>query len=207
MAIDGSTSTPSDLFRVPGLSAAVGPNPLITSFPAVNSFTLASFPLPGKWTLLSADKVYGWQIQKGFGLSGATIFPHGDEIIEPKFRGEFWAAADVAVFKEIRKQILSEAVVSLPGGLSAAAMGIDHPELKALGVTAVAIHKITPLIQEEGGLWTIYIDFLQWRRPIPAPPKPTFAVPDVSPPMPTAQDAQDIETQALQAQAAALPGL
>ncbi len=188
------------IFHVPGLSDAVGPNPLVTSFPAVNTFTIASFTMPGKWTLLDAPKTFGWQIMKGIALDGATASPTGEGLITAKFRGEIWEPSDFALFKEIRKAILVKPVFSLGGSLLTGAMGIDHPELKALGVTNVVMSELRPMIQERGGKWVCHVDFLQYRRPTPALPAPKLVVPDHAPPMPSAQNALELEAQKLTAQ-------
>lgn len=190
----------------PGLSDAVQPTPFVTAFPAVDSFTIASFPMPGKWTLTDAKRKFGWQIQKGYALSGAQVFATGDELVVAKFRGEFWAMSDFNIFKQLRKQLFRKAVFVPPGGstLIAAAMGIDHPELKALGVTNVVVLEVGAARQEEGGLWTITIDFLEYYPPRQAPPKPTIVIPDIASPTPIAQNAQQVESQKLAAEAAAL---
>ena len=190
----------------PGLSDAVQPLPLVTSFPAVDSFTLASFPLPGKWTLVEAKRQFGWQIQKGFGLSGAFVLPTGDELVIARFRGEFFASSDWNIYKNLRKQLFTKPVFSVGGALLTAAMGIDHPTLKALGVTQVVIYAVHGELQEEGGLWTQVIELLEYRPPLPAPPKPKTVIPDIANPTPTAQDAQEVEIQKLTAQASALQG-
>jgi hypothetical protein len=195
------------LFHVPGLSDAAGPNPLVTSFPAVNTFTIASFTMPGKWTLLSATKVFGWQIQQGVALNGATLNPVGDPPVTAKFRGEMWEPAQFALFKEIRKQILSTAVFTMGGGLLTAAMGIDHPELNAMGVSAVVMKEMEPAIQEDGGLWVAHVDFLQYRRPSPALPKPKVTIPPISPPVPTPRNALEIKADQLNAEILSQKGL
>ncbi len=175
-----------------------------TAFPAVDTFSIAGLTLTGKWTLLSAPKKFGWQIQQGYGLSGAFVFPKGDELITPKFKGEFWDHRDWAVFKETRKRLLQKGVVSL--GIIASAMGIDHPELKALGVTSVVTGMIGPATQSKTGLWTIEIEFLQYRPPLPAPPKPKQVIPTNTPALPTAKNNQEKELQALRKEAAGLVG-
>jgi len=186
------------------LAASIGPNPKVTGFPAVNTFTLASITMPGKWTLLDAEKQYGWQIQKGLNLSGAFVFPTGDELVIPRFRGEFWASPDVAFFRQVRKQLFAKAVFSVGGNLKTAAMGIGHPELKALGVTDVVVGRIKPLVQERGGLWVTGVEFIQYRPRILGPATPTQTIPDKPPPQPTAVDAYDIEMQNARARAASL---
>ncbi len=176
----------------------------VTSFPAVNTFSVASILMPGKWTLLDADKKFGWQIQQGYALSGAFVFPKGDELVVARFKGEFWSQVDFALFKEIRPKFLEKGVFLIGGILNASAMGIEHPELKAMGVTSVVVLKISPVIQEEGGLWVVHIDFLQYRRPLPAVPKPKQIIPDVNPALTAAKNNVEKEQADLRAQINAL---
>lgn len=183
---------------------AVAPNPLVTAFPAVNTIILASQVMPGKWTLTAAPKKFGWQIQKGFGLSGAFVFPIGDELVVPKFTISIWKSADYAVFRQVRKVLLKKPVFTLGGTLTSKALGIDHPELKDLGVDAVVVGAVNPMINDGTGLWEGEVEFIQWRPPKLAPPRPSGKIPDVAQPSPTAKDAQDIELQRLQAERAAL---
>jgi hypothetical protein len=191
---------------VPGLSQAISPSGTVTYFPAVNTIRIAGTSLPGKWTLLEAPKVFGWQIQQGFGLSGAHVFPIGDELILPKFKGEFWATADWQLMREIRKTLLQKSVILVQGTLTSKALGIYHPELQALGVTGVVVKAVSPLVQDEAGLWVMTLDFIQYRAPITAPPKPATVIPDAPKPAPVAVDNADKELQAGDAQIAPLLG-
>jgi hypothetical protein len=186
-------------FHVPGLSDAVGPNPLVTSFPAADTFTIAAFKMPGKWTLLDAPKVFGWEIRQGFGLSGAVVVPRGDPLVIAKFRGEMWEPADYALYKEIRRAILVKPVFSLGGALLTAAMGISHPELNALGVKSVVMWEIRPTIQEDTGLWVAHVDFLQYRPPVRAEKQPKVEIPAIAPPNPTPKNALELEQDKLSA--------
>lgn len=191
-----------------GVADAVAPFPQLSRFPAVNSISLAGQVLAGRWKLVSAPKVFGWQIQKGFGLSGAFAFPTGDELVVPKFLVWIWTSADFGTFVEQRKLLLKKPVFSIGGTLTSKALGISHPELKALGVTDVVVKSVDPLVndEEKGGMWEGYVEFLQWRKPVLALPKPSTSIPDNGPPQPTAVDAQDKELQALRAERAALAG-
>ncbi len=165
-----------------GLITALQPNPTVTHFPSVNSFTIAGFRLPGKWVLESAPKKYGWQIQQGYGLSGAIVFPKGDELIVARFKGQLWQDVQKTQFDDVRKRLLIKPTY-IPGSKSPGAvnaLGIDHPELKALGVTAVVVGEITPLKDAGGGLWECTIDFIQYRPPLPAPAPPTQVIPDTT---------------------------
>jgi len=154
------------------LSLAVGPDPTVTAFPCVNTFSLGGSTLPGQWLLHDCKKMFGWQIQMGYGLSGAFLLPKGDPLVVAKFHGKFWAHSDYLIYKQLRKTLLVKPVAFIGGGVTTAALGINHPELNDLGVHAVVIGEIDATIQRENGagLWEARIDLIQY-RPYVAPPK------------------------------------
>jgi hypothetical protein len=174
--------------------------PAFPGFPGSNTIVIGGDPAPGKWTLTEAPKVYGWDIRKGFGLSGATVVPIGDELVEATFLVELWDEDDTdhyADFKAYRKKYLRKGVVKTPGGITTKALGLQHPELNDMEVTQVVVKKITPLVNDGYGLWTCTVTFLQYRKPVIAPPKPLAAIPAAAAPKPTAQDALDRELEQL----------
>jgi hypothetical protein len=173
------------------VSSAISPSPLFTAFPVVNTITLSGTTMPGKWTLISAAKKFGWEIRKGYGLSGAFVFPTGDNLVCPEFRVEFWANSDMLRYKTARKVLLTKASISL--GLTAMALGIGHPELTALGVSSVVVGTAYPVIQEGAGLWTTKVEFIQYRPPVIAPPKPQGSTPDAATAPPIALNATQAE--------------
>lgn len=171
-----------------------------TLFPSVDTITIAGVPAPGQWVLTRADKVYGWDVRKGYGTSGATVVPVGDELVEAEFEVRLWDSAQVPLFRALRAGYLKKPLAATPGSLAAFAIGIDHPELADLGVTSVVVRKITPLVNDGYGLWTCNVTFLQYRKPQPALSKPLASIPDVTPPVPTAQDNLEREAQQLEAE-------
>lgn len=179
------------------MSQANGP----TLFPSVDTITIAGVVAPGQWILVRADKVYGFDVRKQYAGSGATVVPTGDELVEAEFEVRLWDSAQVPLFRALRAGYLSHSLISVAGAPIAKPFGIDHPELADLGVTAVVVRKITPLRNDEFGLWTCTVIFLQYRRPQPAQPKPQGpAIPDVAPPVPSAQDNLEREAQLLEQQ-------
>jgi hypothetical protein len=169
-------------------------------FPAVDTITLANVPGPGKWTLLSGPKKFGWDIRKGTGLSGATVVPTGDELVEPVFLVELFDDLQYQAFKLFRAAFLKKPLIGVPGAPTSLALGIDHPELKEMGVTSVVVREINPAVNDGFGLWTSLVKFLQYRKPLPALAKPTAAIPDNGAPVPNAQTASERELQGLQQQ-------
>lgn len=178
-----------------------------SQFPAVDTITMAGITPPGKWTLLRAPKVYGWQIQQGFAQSGATVFPKGDELVKPRFLVELWdGGRDWPAFRSFRAKYLKKALFNVGGGTAGYALGIDHPELKDMGVLSVVTLEINPFVNDGYGLWSSEIEFLQYRKPKPALSKPLAAIPDAAPAVPTAEDQAQRELQAAAANFQALAG-
>ncbi|HLK38682.1 MAG TPA: hypothetical protein VKU41_18090, partial [Polyangiaceae bacterium] len=104
-------------------------NPLGPLSPAVDTITINGVQAPGQWVLQPGGKVYGWQQQKGYALSGATLNPTCDELIEAPFLVRLWDTAfplggtdgglQYQKFCQFRAQFLKKAVFGIPGGLAA----------------------------------------------------------------------------------------
>ena len=186
-------------FPIPRLVRSSGPGGTFTS----ESFCLAGTTMPGQWLLVDCTRVYGWQIQKGYGLTGATLLPIGDDPLVAKFAVKIWTSADAGVFRDCLRTVLRKPINLIPGSPSSAGLGIDQPQLKDMGVTAVVVKSVTPLmnplVQGGGGAWTAGVEFYEYRQPLPALPKPNQTTPDRSPPVPSAQDLLDTENAKLAA--------
>lgn len=199
--LDGLLPDPGKTsFPVPQLLSSSGPAGSFT----YESFTLGGVPLPGQWLLVDATRVFGFQIVKGWGLTGATLRPIGDDPMSFKFAIKIWSNADAMVYRKLLKTILRKPVFTVPGALVSAALGIDQVQVNDMGVSAVVVKAITPLMNplvSSGGkgAWTAACELLEYRKPIPAPPTPSQATPNKSPPVPSAVDAADLETQRLAA--------
>lgn len=167
-------------------------------FPKANYFIIGGTRSPGKASLIEAKKVFGWQINKGFGLTGATVVPSGDELVEAAFLIEIWDARDVPDWDDFAARYLSKALVGAPGGVTPMALGILHPSLNGppLNVAKVVVKEVNPLLNDGLGLWTTTVRFLQYRPPVPALSRPLAAIPAAAATKPTAQDAADREMQA-----------
>lgn len=187
-----------------GTALANAVPPLVGGLPAADAITVAGAPAPGKWTLIRAPKIYGWDIRQGYGLSGATVVPKGDELVAPRFLVELWTGLDYQLFQAFRSAFLKKALVGVAGSPVAMALGIDHPELKALGCTSVVVREVNPLLNDGWGVYQCEVEFLQYRPPAPALSKPNAAIPDTTPPAPTAQTQTEIELQKAQAELQAL---
>lgn len=176
------------------------------SFPGVNTITLGNSILPGQWILLPGAAEFVFQEQQGIGLSGATLRVIGDKLAHAVFLARFWNVADWDAFQPIRKKYLTRAVYSQGGGPGTYTIGIVHPELNFLGVTAVALAKTPWFVNAGKGLWTGQVEFIQYRKPKPALESPDAAIPAAAEPNPVAADAFEQEQLLHQGQIAGARG-
>lgn len=198
------------------LLEALAPDPSKTSFPAprlvrgsgpagvftYESLTLSGQSMPGQWLLVDCTRVFGWQIQKLYGQTGATLLPIGDDPIVAKFAIRIWASTDAANYRMALRSVLKKPVNLVPGSTATAGMGIEQPQLNDMGVKAVVVKSVTPLINPlvtSGGRgpWTAACEFYEYRPPLAALPKPNQQTPDRSPSAPSAQDLLDTENARL----------
>jgi hypothetical protein len=177
----------NSLFDATGLASSV--------LPGTDTITINGAPAPGKWTLMRGARQYGWDVRKGAALIGATVVPMGDELMRPRFLVEIWDPKDYARFQVFRATYLKKQLVSVAGSPVGVAIGIDHPELKALNAASFVPSEVNALVNDGFGVWTAEIEFLEFRKPLPALSKPTAAMPDATPPIPTAQTQVEIELQ------------
>jgi hypothetical protein len=178
--------------------------PVVGGFPVSDAITVAGLPAPGKWTLLSATKEYGWQVRQATAMTGATVVPIGDPLPEPEFMVEFFDPRDFLAFKAFRTAFLKKPLVAVTGAPAGLALGIDHPELKELGISSVVVKSITPVLNDSYGVWSCKVKFLKYGKPKPALNKPDAAIPDNGAPRPTAQNETEVALQQAQAQLQAL---
>ncbi len=87
-------------------------------------------------------------------------------------------------------------------------MGIGHPlvNMAPWNITSVVVNDVEGWEQSDTGLWACRINVTEYKRPLPALARPIAAIPAVTEPAPTAQDAAEVEMQKLAAQAKALGG-
>lgn len=179
------------------------------SFPEQDFILIAGDKSPGKVTLRGANSPRGWDIRKGYGLSGATVVPSGDELADGIVAlFEFWTADQISDWYAFAAKYLDKAVRLVPGSLVPKALGIFHPVLAAppIRITEVVVKDCTALEQDEFGGWSCEAHFLQYRKPKPALQAPSAAIPAAGVAAPTALDAADLEMQRKLAQFQALAG-
>lgn len=170
-------------------SLANGPG---ASFPGVETIVLAGERMWGQWQLQPGAKVYGWQEQQGFALSGATLRITGDPLVHATFLVRFFRPQDWQNFQSQRARLLKKPVFSVATKTNYA-MGIQYPELNAVGVTSVVVGKNPWFCNTGKGLWVGQVEFIQYRPAIAAIESPRATIPSVAAPSPAAADQVEAE--------------
>jgi hypothetical protein len=165
------------------------PSLVQTNGPGLSSYTfegptIIGIPMPGQWLLTKAAREFGLQQQRANFLSGAFIVPKGDPLMEIEYEVRIWESGTMGVFRGLLKTLLKKPVASLGAAIPiAAALGIDDPALKDLGVSYVVVSHIdypkNPLVASGGkGPWVGHVGFLEYRSGVPALPVPDQGIPD-----------------------------
>lgn len=178
-----------------------------TGIPARDYIIIGGDKSPGKATIRGLNSPRAWDIRKGYGLSGATVVPAGDELATFSVLFEFFDAGGSGVQKTAdmlqawyvyASKYFDKSVRLVPGSNVPKALGIDHPILAAPPhrVAEAVVKDVSQLEQDELGGWSTEVFFLQYRKPKPALAAPNAAIPAAAKPAPTAEDEADREMAA-----------
>jgi hypothetical protein len=169
-------------------------------FPYQDYIMLGGAPSPGRATILGggSGSPRTWDVRKGYGYSGAFIVYTGDGLAKFKVMIELWLPEHFAAWQRFAKITLSKP----PLGLKPTALDIAHPilNMQPWSITSVVVEDVSPWEQDEEGMWSTTIDFLQFRGPKPMLGKPLASIPNAVKKIPTAQDAAEVEIQKLMTQ-------
>lgn len=175
-------------------------SPIFTSFPAVDTIIVGGFVLPGRWDV-EARRMWKWAYAIPAGFDGVSFTSVQTPPAEIKATGTFWTDEQWTLFKQFDSQIFKKPAktLGLLGGatLASFALGVTHPELERLDITAVLVEEVKSLRQTAGGLWVGEVTMLEWRKGKPLPQPPKTKIPSVSAPLPTAQSQEELEAQKL----------
>lgn len=173
-------------------------NPLVNPDDFNRVIIASSIVSPGIAALSGgAERPYWWDVRYAMGLQGAVIMYWGWKLSESvKFTFKFWEAQQIAEFYSTFLPALKYDVTKKrPTPVS-----IYHPVLAANDIVSVVTKSIGPLVDAGQQLWTVTVEFLEYRLP----KRQNLArTPDtVNTNKPTALDAQDKEIAKLLAMAA-----
>lgn len=174
------------------------------SVPPVQDYIILNgFRSPGKAIVAGATTPRKWDQRPGYGFTGATVFYTGQGLAEFTVTLELWDPREWQDWWAFARVLEKE-----PIGKRAAALKISHPLLTRapLNITDVVVTDVSQWEQDDDGLWTCTISFLEYRPPKPAVGKPTAAIPDSPQGKVAAKTAIEIENEKLTKELADLSG-
>ena len=161
----------------------------------VDKFFLAYQISPGRCIIKGASSPRKWNVNDGFGQTGASVVFGGEKLSSFEIELQFWEPEHLDEWQDFKS--LCE---KPPTGTIPKALDIYHPILADLKITSVVVEDRTQLdLIDETGLWSTTIKFIQYKKPRPILAKPVASIPNAAVPVPTAQDAGDRMIAALYA--------
>lgn len=172
-------------------------------FPQQPYIVLGPMQSPGVAFVRDLDSPRNWDVQQGYGLSGATVVYKGAGLSKFRVDVDLWLPEHFVLWNAF-------ATILAPPkpGPAGFALGIKHPIVNGPphGITEVVVADVSEPVQSDLGRWRYTIAFLQYRKPKLALARPIAAIPAAAASQPTAQNAAELEIQQLKAQATALGG-
>jgi len=169
---------------------------------AYNFIIVAGVRSPGVASWSGASRTYNWDVKQTSGSQGATETYRGWKVSEGiKFTLQMWEASQLTFFYSTFKPLLSyDATKKNPKPIS-----IQHPILMANDIFNVVTINIGELVNAGKQLWTVELEFTEYRPPpkknaTSTPNGTQNTSPDKAGSKPTAQDAQDQELARLTAE-------
>lgn len=144
---------------------------------------------PGIARVRGAGSPRNWDIQKGYGISGAYCTYTGDGLAEFSIDVFVWLGEHWDQWKTYAPILAKPKKKTRPRALA-----ITHPLLTMppIGITQVVVRDVTQFeYNESTQLWACEIKFLQFKKPEPILSKPKAGIPGGGPGVPTAQDEAD----------------
>jgi hypothetical protein len=174
-------------------------------FPYQDYIVIGFDTSPGKATIVNGQLPSDWDERKGYGLSGAFLWPKGDSLGSFSILFELWDEDDMPAWAAFYKKYFSQsAKLIIPGSYTPAALTIVHPVLLQVGMQECVVTGREVMRNDGYGLWSQVIHFKQYRKPKPAPQPAIAAIPGHAAPQPTAQSQLQKDNQALAAELNAL---
>lgn len=173
-------------------------NPLVNPDDFNRVIIASSIISPGLASLSGgAERPYNWDVRYALGLQGAVIMYWGWKLSESiKFTFKFWTAEQINEFFTVFLPALKYDVTKK----NPKPVSIYHPVLAANDIVSVVTKSIGPLVDAGSQLWTVTVEFLEYRLP---KRQNVAKTPDtIETRKPTALDAQDREIAKLLAMAA-----
>jgi hypothetical protein len=149
-------------------------NPFAT-FPRQSYVVLGPARTPGVAKCRGANSPRNWDVQQGWGFSGAVVYFHGTGLAKFEVDVFLWKPEQFLEWKLFANVLRPPP----PGSKGPTALGISHPavNMPPLNITEVVVEDCTQFEQGPTGLWSCTIKLLQYRKPLPAVARPIAAIP------------------------------
>lgn len=159
---------------------------------------------PGVCEILELNSPRNWQVNAGYGLSGASTVFTGNAPSTFKIKLTMWTSEHFEDWGSLVRLYLQPA---LPG-MRPKAIGVKHPvlSLPPFNITSIVVTDVLAPVQDDNGGWTATISCLEYRKPRPVLQKPLAAIPAAAKAAPSAQDAADAVIEAKVAELKGLAG-
>lgn len=149
------------------MSLAIDPSSQELNFVVVNGVQS-----PGRAQLTQVKAPYNWDVQPGYGLSGARTIYRGRGIAKPQLTLAFWEREHFIAWPAFRK------LIEPPKTSKPFVVQMRHPLLSDAEIEAVSVESIgAPERAPGGGLWLVQIQLIEYRPPAPVLVKPRGAIP------------------------------
>jgi hypothetical protein len=191
--------------NVPALRIATNASGMRGVGPQADTFFLGGSACPLFCELIpgSLRVATEYDIRKGYGLSWATVVPAGVSLAVMRFHIHVIGATDDTLWTNwcpILQRPQPQA-----GQAQFKALGFFHDMCSgpAYGVQAVLVSELIYVGQVESGHNVHEVAFIEWKQPLPSPPKPSQATPATANGPPQAEDALGVAQNAQTAENAA----
>lgn len=136
-------------------------NPLVNPG-ALDVFVAAGVANQGVARLLDSDgRPYKWDTKDTAGAEGATQTYRGWKLGQFKVRFEFWTADQIEhFFSTYVPQLRYDATKQAPNPIA-----VGHPIVNASDVNAAIVQRIGPLVDLGQQLWSVTVEFEEYRPP------------------------------------------
>jgi hypothetical protein len=139
--------------------------------PSLNYVVVNGVTSPGKAVISGADIPWNYDVQQGYGLSGAVTVFRGRGVAEPTLTISLWDRAHFLLWPLFLKML------EPPKPGIKLVVEMKHPALSAADIKAVAVKKLGQLERQSTGIWTSTIALIECRPPLPSLVKPRGAIP------------------------------
>jgi len=139
--------------------------------PELNYVVVAGMRSPGRATLTGVKVPYKYDVQEGYGRSGATTTFRGRGIARFTLTIDLWLPEHFLAWAAFAKAL------EPPKASKPLVVEMRHPVLAAADISAVAVESFGQPEKQSNGIWRVTIGLLEYRPPRDALVKPRGAIP------------------------------